>query len=619
MQAEFLFDATATDLAVVPEAGGGDAARPREFLTPERWLATARLPVEPHPHQARTFLLTWEGILEGGLESGLVVKPTGTGKSVEIGLHCRYAWDVLGWRTLVWVHRKKLVDQLMGTLEFLGVNCVREQAENCGRRAIEESSMALFAREVHAVVASAQTILSPERLKFWAGFGFGLAIRDEAHHAAARGDRLIIAATRAGKGGPRLLGYTATPKRTDGTDLGEVFERVVDQMTFPEAIAIGALVTPKWVKSDVRVDLRGISTRGGDYSDAELADRVSPQLGPIAKSVVQLAGDRKTVVFVPGVKCAQMAAEAINKVVLGDGWRPGENDVARAVWGGRSDVDEVLGDFAAGRFQYICNCDLLTEGWDDRGVRCVALARKTLSAALLMQMIGRGTRRDDANGKQDCLYIDFGWQTDRNRGELVSPYRMAVPEGTSDEVIAELERVMASGDALDIAEAIRRAAEAVELRERLERAEAARKARRKAEDEERGVTVGKGGPKLRFEEFDPLAGLSGVARDDGPVVHRDLARRSRMATDKQVAFLVSLGMYERDARNLTLDEASRQIGVHSLRRKQGLCSDRQASVLQKLGVPRDEALAMKRDDARVAIDRLMIERNWKPKAARGAT
>jgi len=48
---------------------------------------------------------------------------------------------------------------------------------------------------------------------------------------------------------------------------------------------------------------------------------------------------------------------------------------------------------------------VLTEGFDDPGVSCIAMARPTRSEGLYAQCVGRGTRL--AEGKRDCLILDF--------------------------------------------------------------------------------------------------------------------------------------------------------------------------------------------------------------------
>jgi hypothetical protein len=53
----------------------------------------------------------------------------------------------------------------------------------------------------------------------------------------------------------------------------------------------------------------------------------------------------------------------------------------------------------------IANVAVLTEGFDDPGVSCIAMARPTRSEGLYAQCVGRGTRL--AEGKHDCLILDF--------------------------------------------------------------------------------------------------------------------------------------------------------------------------------------------------------------------
>jgi hypothetical protein len=64
-----------------------------------------------------------------------------------------------------------------------------------------------------------------------------------------------------------------------------------------------------------------------------------------------------------------------------------------------------LHDFREGRTQVLTNVAVLTEGFDDPGVSCIAMARPTRSEGLYAQCVGRGTRL--APGKKDCLILDF--------------------------------------------------------------------------------------------------------------------------------------------------------------------------------------------------------------------
>ena len=74
--------------------------------------------------------------------------------------------------------------------------------------------------------------------------------------------------------------------------------------------------------------------------------------------------------------------------------------VAAGVVHGAMPSDErarALSSFREGRLQVMCNVAVLTEGFDDPGVSCVAMARPTRSEGMYAQCVGRGTRLHPTN------------------------------------------------------------------------------------------------------------------------------------------------------------------------------------------------------------------------------
>lgn len=71
--------------------------------------------------------------------------------------------------------------------------------------------------------------------------------------------------------------------------------------------------------------------------------------------------------------------------------------ISRMVASGEKDNARNINDFRAGRFKYLVNKDMLTVGADFPHVDMLALLRKTESARLLTQIIGRGLRLHEAN------------------------------------------------------------------------------------------------------------------------------------------------------------------------------------------------------------------------------
>jgi DNA repair protein RadD len=66
--------------------------------------------------------------------------------------------------------------------------------------------------------------------------------------------------------------------------------------------------------------------------------------------------------------------------------------------------DEILGRLGSGETTVVCNCAVLTEGWDMPSIKCCILARPTKKLGLYRQMVGRVLRAD--NGKDKAIIID---------------------------------------------------------------------------------------------------------------------------------------------------------------------------------------------------------------------
>jgi len=154
-----------------------------------------------------------------------------------------------------------------------------------------------------------------------------------------------------------------------------------------------------------------VTVSAGDFQTGDLSDTVNtPARNQIVvKAWKEKAIDRQTVVFTVDIKHAQdMAAMFVQYGVK-----------AAAVWGDDPDRAQKLVQHKAKEITVLCNCGVLTEGYDDWRIGCITLARPTKSSTLYMQMVGRGTRLQDGTGnllealaagmaleKTDCIVID---------------------------------------------------------------------------------------------------------------------------------------------------------------------------------------------------------------------
>jgi superfamily II DNA or RNA helicase len=326
-----------------------------------------------------------------GVRRPLIVHPTGTGKGVEMGaLAIQRAHRG---RSLVMVHREELASQFV---------------EKLGWQAPELSTGVVKAgrNEIGApvVVASVPTISRSNRMQELldgqSRYGaFGTIIVDEAHHAPA--PSWVNALTALGAFnpyGPLAVGFTATPER-DKKTLG-VWERVVDFMSIREAIYREFLspILPAEVietKMDMNKVRRGSD---GDLSGGDLGGQMeeSGAIEQMADAVVLHASDRKGVAFLPTVRTSRLLADALRQRGI-----PAEHVDGETEDGERA---AILKRLKTGETQWVTNCAVLTEGFDEPSISCVLVGRPTKFHGLYVQMVGRGTRRSP--GKENLLVLD---------------------------------------------------------------------------------------------------------------------------------------------------------------------------------------------------------------------
>jgi superfamily II DNA or RNA helicase len=195
------------------------------------------------------------------------------------------------------------------------------------------------------------------------------------------------------------LGVTATPDRADEQALGKVFQTVAYDYELPQIIADGWLVPIKQRLVTVTgLNYSNVKTTAGDLNQGDVAAAQANEtiLHEMIHPIVELAGTRKTIVFAtPGSKkptesddgfhIAERMTEILNR------YKP--NSARRVSQDTPKDIRrQMLKDFADGKFQYLVNVGVLTEGFDDPSIEVVAITRPTKSRSLYAQMIGRGTR-----------------------------------------------------------------------------------------------------------------------------------------------------------------------------------------------------------------------------------
>ena len=220
-----------------------------------------------------------------------------------------------------------------------------------------------------------------------------LILIDEAHHTPARTYQKLIEAYP----DAIVIGLTATPCRGDGRGLGSIYKLMIECPQVPDLIAQGYLVRSR-VYAPVTPNLRGVRIRAGDYVEEQLAGRMDDAklIGDIVTHWHKFGERRRTIAFAVNVSHSLHLRNEFVK----SGVRAEHLD-------GETPEDErnaILGRLASGETEVVCNCMVLTEGFDLPDIGCITLARPTKKMGLFRQMIGRGLRT--ADGKKDCIILD---------------------------------------------------------------------------------------------------------------------------------------------------------------------------------------------------------------------
>ena len=333
-----------------------------------------------------------------GVTRSLAILPTGSGKTVIFAVFIDQYLQP-GKRALVLAHREELLQQACATISD-STTSLHVELEQGGTFASRGDVALSNGKDRSVVVASVQT-MKGKRLSEWDPASFDAIIVDEAHHVTASGYSKILSHFGClDERGTRLVGVTATPKRSDGIALGNVFQEVAIEYSIREMINQGHLVPIRAWRVKTKTDLSLVKSAGkGDYNVEQLEKAVDTEdrNNEIVSAYNKFANGTQCVVFCAGVSHSRRVAEQFNI-----------NGVcAEAVWG---DMDvtsraETLRRYQLGETRVLTNYAILTEGWNSPETQCIILARPTKSELVYTQMLGRGLRRHP--GKNYMVAIDF--------------------------------------------------------------------------------------------------------------------------------------------------------------------------------------------------------------------
>lgn len=308
----------------------------------------------------------------------LLVSATGTGKTF------LSAFDVLAVkprRVLFLAHRQRILQASLKSYQKLLGNRYSYAMYRAGSPRSEVTCLFAMCSSV-----------SPHLDEFNPG-DFDYIVIDEAHRTGSASYQKIMAFFK-----PKFyLGMTATPNRTDGYDVFALFNHVIAfQITLQDALENDMLVPFHYFGiSDIEIDDEAVDDPTL-FNKLTSDDRVQHIVSKIEQYSVAKQ-NRRGLIFCNRNNEALELSRKFNEL----GYR------TCAISGADSDDvrNNAIARLEAGELEYIFSVDIMNEGVDIPSLNQIVMLRRTDSAIVFVQQLGRGLRK--CVNKEYTLVLDF--------------------------------------------------------------------------------------------------------------------------------------------------------------------------------------------------------------------
>lgn len=193
----------------------------------------------------------------------------------------------------------------------------------------------------------------------------------------------------------RVLGFTATPNRSDGKSLKGLFDEIIFERDIVFGIKNKYLTPIHCERINVHYDLSSVNISKGDYVAKGLAEAVNiPSAIQAIKEVYDKA-PKPALIFAVDIAHAEALAQACNIPVAHSKKT-------------KKEVTQTLEDFRAGKIDGLVSVEMFTEGMNLNNAISLIMARPTQSELLYIQIVGRIVRLHPSKEKAylfDCVGI----------------------------------------------------------------------------------------------------------------------------------------------------------------------------------------------------------------------
>ena len=227
---------------------------------------------------------------EDGKTIALLYNATGVGKTITAATDAK----AVGGRILFLVNALKLASQAKETF-----------AKAWPEATLGEYTGSQKDMTQTVIFATVQSI--SKDLEKFSPTDFDYLIVDECHHAAANTYQKIFTYFH-----PKfVLGLTATPERSDGEDMMELFQNVAHKMDLKTAVERGVLVPIRCIRVKTNIDLTDVRINGIKYNSQDLESKLFiPERNQlIVDTYLKYVNGKKTVIFCASVDHAAEIAK----------------------------------------------------------------------------------------------------------------------------------------------------------------------------------------------------------------------------------------------------------------------------------------------------------------------